>query len=101
MVASGINTFYASGLTSPNAYDATDFNSGTSLAGIPDVTALIQAAINACQAFPDGGVVQLPPGVFRVNGLMITGDSVTLRGDGAGVSPGIGGGRAPYGTWFL
>ena len=81
-----------------------------------DQTADIQAALDQVGA-ADGGVVQLGPGVFRVDGrLVVTRSRVVLRGAGAGVtfvvftkSSGLdyaehlrfGGGHALVGDWPL
>jgi len=57
--------------------------------GTADACAAIQAAINAAQnttTYPNGAVVYLPAGTYRVNPgvIRITGDNIVLRGDGVG-----------------
>jgi hypothetical protein len=49
--------------------------------GATDDTAAIQAAIGAAEA-AGGGTVYFPPGDYRVTGLTVTGNSVTLLGAG-------------------
>jgi len=52
--------------------------------GTTDVTAAIQAAIDQAVANPEGGIVALPAGLFRLDGpLTIEGSNVVLRGAGS------------------
>lgn len=76
------------------AFNVRDF--GARGDGTTDDTASIQAAIDACDA-AGGGVVYVPPGVYRVNGLTIAADPapsgfpdrvcrVSIKGAGPGAS---------------
>jgi hypothetical protein len=78
----GVGTFYPAGLTSPNAWDTLDFTSATNLSGIPDMTAAVQAAIDAASASGYGGDVILPAGVIRINGVTLNSGGVNLIGQG-------------------
>src|SRR6202035_5106445 len=84
-----INVFYPDPniVHANNSWDLIDFTSVTDLSGIPDVTAAVQTAINACIGSPTGGIVQMPPGVFRINNLRINGNGVYLRGYSIQTSP--------------
>ena len=91
-------------VTSPNPYDNWDIDSTTNISSIPDVTAEVQAAVDACQAAPGGGVVQLPPGLVRLSALQITSGGVWLRGYGAAtaIDPGSSPATRPkFGTYIL
>lgn len=61
--------------------------------GLVDDTAAINAAIAACHASPNGGVVYLPPGTYAISGVVDVyragGNGVYLRGAG------------PYATKFF
>ena len=91
-------------VTSPNPYDNWDIDSNTDLSSIPDVTAQVQVAVNACQNNIGGGIVQLPPGIVRLAGLNITGGGVWLKGYGAAteIDPGAAPATRPkFGTYIL
>ena len=91
-------------VTFPNSYDDLNVNSTTDLSGVPDYTAEVQAAVNTVQSTLGGGLVQLPPGLIRINNLQITGDGVWLKGYGAGTTPipgSIPAQRPKYGTYIL
>jgi hypothetical protein len=53
------------------------------IGGSSNDTAAIQGALNAC---PQGGVVKLGPGTFRVSQINITRSNVSLRGSGRGTT---------------
>lgn len=96
-----VGSITPAGLVWPNDYDQWDFNSTTDLSGVPDVTANVQAAINTIQQSGQGGIVQLPPGVLRINGVTISGGGVTIKGAGweentSGASPAKRGKRGTY-----
>lgn len=74
-----LNIFYPA-ISKPSAYDNLDIDSTTDVSGIPDVTAEVQAAVDACEATVEGGVVQLPPGIVRINNLQLNGNGVEIRG---------------------
>src|ERR1041385_7003239 len=78
----GVGGYYVGGLQTPQPWDTWDFDATTDLSAIPDSSVAVQNAINAAQATGQGGVVNLPPGVIRANGLMISGGGVRLRGAG-------------------
>jgi hypothetical protein len=73
----------------------TIFRTLSPLGGTQDDDPQIQAAINAC---PEGQVVQLTAGVFRINGgegwrgIVINKNNITLRGVGPGRGLGTGNG---------
>src|SRR5215469_2550006 len=73
----------------------TIFKTLSPLGGTQDDDPQIQAAINAC---PEGQVVQLTAGVFRINGgegwrgIVINKNNITLRGVGPGRGLGTGNG---------
>lgn len=101
-----VGSITPAGLISPNDYDSWDFNTTTDLSAVPDVTANIQAAINTIQATGYGGVVQLPPGILRCNGITISGGGVVLRGASWEEYAGVGGASSPAvrgkrGTYLL
>jgi hypothetical protein len=48
--------------------------------GATDATEAIQMALDDCTKAP-GGVVYLPEGTYRIDGKLVLGDGVTLRGD--------------------
>jgi polygalacturonase len=50
--------------------------------GTFDNTTVIQAAINAAGALPDGGIVSLPAGTFMINGHLVMQNNVKLTGVG-------------------
>lgn len=78
----GVGGFWPGGIQSPQIFDTWDFTSATDLSQVPDSTVAVQKAITAAQAAGQGGVVNLPPGVIRINGVTISGGGVTLRGAG-------------------
>ena len=70
-------------LTAPTGatFDVTDY--GADATGSADSTGAIQAAIDAASA--DGGVVYLPAGEYRCDGVLtVTASGVAVRGDGIG-----------------
>jgi hypothetical protein len=90
------------GLLPPNSWDQLDVDNTTDLSGVPDVTAQVQATINLIQAAGVGGIIGLPPGLYRINGATISGGGVVIRGCGWEQNDGSGTGkRGKRGTYIL
>lgn len=61
-------------------YNAAEAPYNADRTGVKDATEAIQRALDDCNNAP-GGVVYLPEGTYRIDGNLIMGDGVTLRGD--------------------
>jgi hypothetical protein len=64
-------------------WDLWDFDSTTDLSMVPDSTQDLQDLINQVEAVGWGGVIHLPPGVIRINGVVFNQGGLTVRGAGS------------------
>lgn len=88
------------------AWDSINFDSATDLTGIPDQTAALQGMIDLVGSDGWGGTIDLPPGVFRINGARIDYGGVNIVGSGWEEYEGAFGANAPAkrgkrGTYIL
>jgi len=69
----------------PQEYNVRSRLFGAKGDGTTDDTAAIQAALTACRG-AGGGIVRIPAGTYLLSSALVPGSSVTLTGDGPGIT---------------